>query len=127
MRRSELQNIQNILKASLQKRVMISPKVGVIILLVLPILPLTMAIIFNHTKKQKSFEFLFLLSIINSILFFYAYGTLLEFPFTDKEKIYYSDFWGQLFLLCVGNILIPVTYLILLAGFYFVFYKFRRR
>lgn len=106
---------------------MITPKIGLVILLILPIPALIMSVLYGNTGKRKSFEMLFLISIVISVFFFYAYGKLLEFPIPDSEKIYYSDFLGQLFLICAGNLLIPITYFILMAGIYFVFCKFRRR
>lgn len=102
---------------------MISPKIGGIVLIILPIIPLIMSIRYNSTNKQKYFEVYFLLSTLVSIIFSFAYSKLLGLPLTQDEKIYYSDFVGNLFLNYYGNIVIPLVYLLTLLIFYFIIYK----
>lgn len=105
---------------------MISPKIGGLIIFILPILPLIFSIIYKNTKKQSYFELFFVVAVILSAFFSYTYKKLLELPLTDREKVYYSDLGGQLFLKTFDNILIPIVYLSLLVIFYFVFYRTRQ-
>lgn len=105
---------------------MISPKIGGLIIFILPILPLIFSIIYKNTKKQSYFELFFVVAVIVSAFFSYAYKQLLELPLSDREISYYSDFSGQLFLKTFNNMLIPLIYLSLLVIFYFVFYRTRK-
>jgi len=102
---------------------MIKPKIGGLILLLFPLLPLVLAIITKSTVRRKACEIIFVITIINFIFYSFAYAEILKFLIVESERSYYDDILGKLFLFCFSNILIPLTYYLILLVFYFVFYK----
>lgn len=102
---------------------MIEPKFGGMILLVIPILSLFAIFIISPVSKRKYSEILFVVTIIFSIFFSFAYANLLTIPVPENEKIHYDDFVGKFFLFFFSNIFIPTFYYLGLLVFYFIFYK----